>query len=528
MLDYAECRTRLRVPRTSSSQRGVYVVLVPSVLIALFGLIGLTLTSGYAFTDRSKLQNLLDAMALAGATQVNMMNARALANQQYKCAAPPVSPPTGELGVRRAVLNVLLYTAATPGNEALGAAIAEEDVIIQYATRLSAGDFSTACPQTDSSQPIYVRIRLRQPIDTPIGFSDFLMGIIQPWLVDERYDLRISGSAVAGPAAAAPVWGDRRCPFPIYLCDRSTEPDPACDELPNGDECQFGYRKYWEAAFQRDGAFGCLPLEKAGLLEPTESFLQLAASPAANPLAEALAGVPGACPMPPDGSGRVALAPNLPLTPVAWDALRGSFNTRFFSQNQADWPSGLWPSDLPGVPGVQVDAGTAPADFSAPARDTVSAAWGAWQTAAAGAGIGTGGLSCKAQGEQTPNRDLAKAYIREMTAVPSTSPTQPLRRVVSVPVVDCPNGVVDSSPLVKGYACVLLTRPMFNDPDADSSGADVGQIIDAGLVQGLCGASTVIGRSDSRPPVSGQLPLSGQLPPLWRIVLYKTPGAGDS
>jgi len=496
------------------------VVLVPFVLIALFGLIGLTLTSGYAFTDRSKLQNLLDAMALAGAAQVNMMNARPWLNQQDKCAAPPVNPPTGELGVRRAVLNVLLYTAATPGNEALGAAIAEEDVIIQYATRLSAGDFSTACPQTDSSQPIYVRIRLRQPIDTPIGFSDFLMGIIQPWLADERYDLRISGSAVAGPAAAAPVWNDRRCPLPIYLCDRSTEPDPACDGFGNGDACLFGYRKYWEAAFQRDGAFGCLPLDRPEPLEPTESFLQLAASPAANPLAAAFAGVPGACPMPPDDSGRLSRAPDLPLTPVAWDALRGSFNTRFFSQNQADWPSGPWPTQ----PLVQVDAGIAPEDFSAPARDTVSAAWNAPEEAAADTGIGTGAVPCKAPDEQAPIPGLAEAYIRAMTTVPSTAATLPLRRVVSVPVVDCPNGIADAAPLVKGYACVLLTRPMINTPHPgkDTSRAVVGEIIDAGLVQGLCGASTVIGRSDSRPP------RSGQLPPLWRIVLYKTPGAGDS
>ncbi len=473
------------MPRTSSSQRGVYVVLVPFVLIALFGLIGLTLTSGYAFTDRSKLQNLLDAMALAGAAQVNMMNARPWLNQQDKCAAPPVNPPTGVLGVRRAVLNVLLYTAATPANEALGAAIAEEDVIIQYATRLSDGAFSTTCPQTDSSQPIYVRIRLRQPIDTPIGFSDFLMGIIQPWLVDERYDLRISGSAVAGPAAAAPVWDDRRCPLPIYLCDRSTNADAGCQGDANGDLCSFGYPKYSEGMFLGKEGFACLPPETTG----RQQFLSTADEAVKR---ASLAGLAGACPALPNAIGHVMLDDS-PDAETFLAQNRGAFNTRFYSRGQ--WPPGT-------------SAGQYPTDFVPSGPDGVMR------------GVGEGPICAL-----PPNsgRDLIQDYVGAMATMGSPpSGTQPLRRIVNVPVIGC-DGATEEGPYpIKGYACVLLTRGMRSDLIPDTSQHIVGEIIDAGLVQGLCGASTVIGRSDSRPPVSGQLP------PLWRIVLYKTPGAGDS
>ncbi|RYU63086.1 hypothetical protein EWI61_01095 [Methylolobus aquaticus] len=469
------------------SQRGVYVVLVPFVLIALFGLIGLTLTSGYAFTDRSKLQNLLDAMALAGAAQVNMMNARPWLNQQDKCAAPPVNPPTGVLGVRRAVMNVLLYTTATPGNEALGAAIAEEDVIIQYATSLSSGAFSTACPQTDSSQPIYVRIRLRQPIDTPIGFSDFLMGIIQPWLVDERYDLRISGSAVAGPAAAAPVWDDRRCPFPIFLCDQTSNADPGCQGEANGDLCSFGYPKYSEGAFL-NGGFGCLPAEASG----GQGFLS---TPIEAGKRASLAGVRGACPVPPNAMGQIMLDDAQDADTFLMEN-RGAFNTRFYSRDQ--WP---------GIP-----AGQYPTDFLAPGQDGVMS------------GLGEGSICGPLATLDLPNSDraLIDSYVETMVTTTSPTGTQPLRRIVNVPVIGCDSATEDGPYPVRGYACVLLTRGMRSDVIPDTSQHIAGEIIDAGLVQGLCGASTVIGRSDSRPPVSGQLP------PLWRIVLYKTPGAGDS
>ncbi|MGY6213800.1 TadE/TadG family type IV pilus assembly protein [Methylolobus aquaticus] len=396
------------MPRTSSSQRGVYVVLVPFVLIALFGLIGLTLTSGYAFTDRSKLQNLLDAMALAGAAQVNMMNARALPNQQDKCAAPPVSPPTGVLGVRRAVLNVLLYTAATPGNEALGAAIAEEDVIIQYATSLSSGAFSTACPQTDSSQPIYVRIRLRQPIDTPIGFSDFLMGIIQPWLVDERYDLRISGSAVAGPAAAAPVWGDRFFPVPLFVCDQSASgPIAGCGSGVEGSDCSYGYVKRADCELSSDpvGTTVC-----DGIVRQAQNrSLPVAAG---FTWLQSMAGVLGAYPNYPTADGRMSLVE----------------------------------------------------------------------------------LNVQAQ--------LSEALRSRRENVPW----------MVVPVLSCGGEAGFSEPLI-GYLCVELKG---------EAEAVTLRVVDSGSRQGLCGAGPIIGRVDSRPPQDGRLP------PLWRIVLYKTPGAGDS
>ena len=391
-----------------ASQRGVYVVLVPFVLIALFGLIGLTLTSGYAFTDRSKLQNLLDAMALAGAAQVNMMNARGLPNQQDKCAFPPVSPPSGVLGVRRAVLNVLLYTTATPGNEPLAAAIAEEDVIIQYATRLSDGAFSTACPQTDSSQPIYVRIRLRQPIDTPIGFNDFLMGIIQPWLGGERYDLRISGSAVAGPAAAAPTWDDRYFPVPLSVCGQSASaPIVGCDSGVNGRDCSYGYVKRSECALSSSAPPGTVC---EGLMRQAEDRSPTVA--AGFTWLQSMSGVPGAHPDYPAIGGQVSLT---------------EINVR------AQLPDALLSR-----------RGTLP-----------------WMV---------------------------------------------------VPVLSCDGGLGLTAPLI-GYLCVEI--------NGDAAAATL-RVVDSGSRQGLCGASTVIGRSDSRPPVSGQLP------PLWRIVLYKSAGDSDS
>lgn len=479
-------------------QSGVFVVLFPFLVIALFGLIGLTLTSGNTFADRSKLQNMLDAVAIAAATQVNMMNARKLPGRDDKCSAPHVSlPGDGVLGVKQAVLNAFVYATAAGPNRSLRAAInGDRDLIIEYATTLNPADFSPACPDTDPVQPIYVRIRLNRRVDT----KDFLTGIIEPWLGGESYDMRISGSAVAGPAPAAPMWDGQRCPLPIFLCDNSSAPDAACGGIGNGSACVFGYRKYWEAAFQGEGTLAC------GLVPPSR-FLTISGPSAPSILDGPLAGVTGACPTLPDASGRVSTFDYAgPLSESS-----AAFNTRFF--NAANWPAA-----------TGVDAGGSyPAALGAPGSDTVTTAWNADPAVKAGSGIGTRELGCQIPDVPMPDRHLAEAYVRAMaSAAQATGNQQPLRRIVTVPVRDCQNTGPESAAAINGYVTVLLTRPMINDPGADTRGKIVGEIIDAGMLQGLGSASTVVGRRDSTS--RGQ----GLLPPIWRIVLYRDAGARDS
>lgn len=408
-----------------AAQHGVYVVLVPFVLMALLALIGLTLTSGNGFVERSRLQNLLDAMAIAAATQVNMMNARGLATKDAKCFAPNVSPITGVLGVQQAVANVLRFHTNAAVNRPLRAALdvdnnsilgPADNLVIEYATQLTQDAFGTQCPATDPAQPIYVRIRLRRPIDT----QDFLTGIVQRWLGQQGYDMSISGSAVAGPAAVMPIWNDQQSPVPAFVCDRSNPEDPQyppapdCAVAPNAENCSYGYVERVKCdLLGTGGTTVCADLsERAGT-----HTLALAEGVGWQ---DAMGGVPGANVSYPDGEGNVALT------------------------------AGNLASQLLAV------------------------------------------LTFRAQSGRTP---------------------------MVVPVLSCQGGEATRLALA-GYLCVETT-------DDRLAGLTVGlTVLNAGSTQGICGASSVIGGPGSRPPVrSDGKPV---MPALWRIVLYRDPGARDS
>jgi hypothetical protein len=287
-------------------------------------------------------------------------------------------------------------------------------VVIEYATRLAQDAFSAECPQTDPSQPIYVRIRLSQPVQTP----EFMIQIVGPWLGGQTYDVRVSGSAVAGPAPAMPHWHARRCPLSAFLCDRSVAGDalhpPAadCEESPNGGGCGYGYPRNRPCEVPAQGAPSqpsiCSELEAIAAAQS----LQMVAG---FDVAQSLSGVEGACPQGPDANGLVTV-----------------------------------------VPGALSPAGV--------------------------------------------SRGLANR-------LPANPPG------LIVPVLDCASNL--GSKAIVGYLCLQLEA-------GDSPDQIRLQAVESSLMPGNCGASARIAGPGSLPREPGLRP------PLWRMVLYKDPGARDS
>lgn len=467
---------------TGSRQNGSFLIILPLAVLSLFGVIGLTLTSSHAFLDRSRLQNLIDAMALTAAQTVNEENTLTSADQDKKCQA----------GVEQA-LKLFDRTTQTFGNGTLLTALGDDAaprVEFSYATALD-GQFAATCPDTDPEDAIYVRTTLRGLRSA--NLHQALTGLAR--------DIRVSASAVAGPASIdTPL-----CPLPIYVCDRSNDAgrDPRCTD-PDAPGCAFGHPKNVELCgnlsgdgdqFCGDATVGLLDWDDDGHL---------------GELANGLAGCAlGSCPnRAPRPGDQAPVAQYAGAASDKRNEIRVGFNTRFFGSN--------WPSLADATSGSSASPPNDPpasdplncSETSLPAPDRVSASWDADSDTKHAAGIGVGTIP----DQVAP--PLSQRYLRGREGHGETASLLTLsdsRRMVAIPVVQpCPTPGSAAPPVtVRGYACALLTRPMLSlaGQTRGTSDSIVLQLVDGCTTRGLIG------------PNNGAIT---------RIVLYKDPGSGNS
>lgn len=166
-------------------QRGVILPILAGGLLALLAVAALALDPSHAFLNKTRLQNSLDAGALAGAkvleTTKDEVNARAVAEQVFR------------------------RNAAEPGNEELAGALQGAGVAITVETSATLNPFVAG-----SGPAEYVRIRA-QGLTLASWFAQ-VVGIA---------DKNLGGSAVAGPAPVA-------CPdnlVPMMICGDPSLPN---------------------------------------------------------------------------------------------------------------------------------------------------------------------------------------------------------------------------------------------------------------------------------------------------------------
>jgi len=154
--------TVVRVP-TRFAQRGVALPLVAAGLVAMLAVAGLALDASHALANKSRLQNTVDAAALAAAKEYDQT--------------------TSVVDANAAALSIFGGNAAASGNHELGGAYAagEITIVIQWSETLN--------PFVSTGLGPYVRViatgySLQASLSAVLGISD----------------IGVSASAVAGPS----------------------------------------------------------------------------------------------------------------------------------------------------------------------------------------------------------------------------------------------------------------------------------------------------------------------------------------
>lgn len=167
---------------TNEKQWGIVAPIMAIALVAIVSVMGLALDTGHAMLNRARVQNALDAAAMAGAkvldTTSSTENAAEAAKQTFQ------------------------ETLAAPGNQELSGA--------QITTDFS-HDLNPWGPGAEGDLPRFIRVGLIQPLALNTWFSQ-LGGL---------NTITVSSTAVAGPSPNF----DKPCGVaPVYLCGVENEP----------------------------------------------------------------------------------------------------------------------------------------------------------------------------------------------------------------------------------------------------------------------------------------------------------------
>lgn len=179
-------RPDLAIGMSPSTQRGSIIPLVALATLVIVGVAGLSLDSGHAFVNRTRLQNALDAAALASAKNLDIARSQARAREVAK--------------------EIFTQSLAQAGNAELGElGIDANDLTIQFSeTR------NPFIPHPAAKR--YVRVMLRK------GVAQVNTWFMRVAGVDA---LDLSGSAVAGPS---PSLGEACNLLPTLICGDASQP----------------------------------------------------------------------------------------------------------------------------------------------------------------------------------------------------------------------------------------------------------------------------------------------------------------
>lgn len=169
-------------------QRGSFVVIVALSLVTLIGMTGLALDLGNAFVNKTRLQNMVDAMALSAA--VTMASTE---DATLKCTdAIAHGQATGDAFINGAGNAPLRVTSVIDVSDAT-------NVTFEFAQTLASGSFQADCT---GITPNFVRVR-KLGMDVPELFGRVL----------GNNNLTVSATAVAG---IVPI--TINCSLPVLVC----------------------------------------------------------------------------------------------------------------------------------------------------------------------------------------------------------------------------------------------------------------------------------------------------------------------
>lgn len=204
-------------------EKGVVLVLVALSLVVLMGMAGLAIDLSHAEVNKTRLQNLADAMALSAAISLN---------KEESSATIPDREAFAENYARTNTLST--FTAST-NNQEVDNAISISDLAFEF--RFSTTLSSTASDwklSTDTSinNAIFARVEATNPMNVPTWFAG-IMGF---------NNVAVSVSAVAGTAPIIPC----NNVLPMMMCADAS--DTNCDDnsrtgFGNTNNDCFGYEK---------------------------------------------------------------------------------------------------------------------------------------------------------------------------------------------------------------------------------------------------------------------------------------------
>lgn len=170
--------------RHSARQRGVILIMLAVSMTALLAVVGLALDVGHAYLNKTRAQNLADALALAGASVLNTHGSQ-----------PQAQAAMAELFNRN---------VSSTGNAELRGKLAFQDLDIRYSSSLY--PFVAGSPN-----PRYVRVQI-----TSLKLQSWFVRVLGV------NTLPVTASATAGPSVAlSPIVCDAT---PLLACGDASQP----------------------------------------------------------------------------------------------------------------------------------------------------------------------------------------------------------------------------------------------------------------------------------------------------------------
>jgi Flp pilus assembly protein TadG len=426
-------------------QRGAIAIIVGLALIALVGAVGLALDSGRLFVTKTELQNAADACALAASRELT-------------------TTPVDLAGFTRAENAGITVGQKNKRDFQESDVEVLADQSITFSETLD-GTYSTKGSASVNSK--YVRCTVQRT------------GIV-PWFMQV---VGSSAQSVGASAVATLTPSQSNCAIPMGLCG-----------CPSSSAPNFGlvtgtwYQTIFDPGGSTPSSLGsCTPGS------PTGNFNWIDFTPpngGASELATIMSG-PGQCNLPPVGPSTCPSGSTQPPGCVgatgAIASLAAAYNSRFGVYQGG---SGVTTTDLT----------TQPPDYTGfayyPGTGTDE-----WATAAPqNAYNGSSG--------STPNFKSARSSYRKFQGtIPGYSEASSAqlqtyggdRRLVVVPIVDCPAYTSGQTVPILGYACVLLLNPFSSQPSNNT--VRVEYLGSASVVGNPCATSGAPGSSTSIGPL---------------------------
>ncbi|MGZ8162558.1 MAG: TadE/TadG family type IV pilus assembly protein [Methylobacter sp.] len=394
--------------------KGSVLVLTALSLIVLMGMAGLAIDLSHAYTNKTRLQNAIDATALS-AVRTLYDDTKTISE------AESAGKATFDL-----FLNSTDNNTNKPNKELIDNGVSSADITFYYSDTLKKEWSGWITPWTGTQKPKFLTASYNDNTDT---FSTWFMSVLNL----NNFTLSAIATAAAHPIESCNNW-------PVMMCTSGSPLDTDCkfnpDGTDNGDvngQC-FGYPMYSKVCIKQGSGANT---ECDSLLGGHFMLVSLPGYPPGNDvIRELLAGLPVAC----LGGNTINNQTGNAVGPVSQ-----GINTRFSWANAANLDNNIYPPDhvtmnLPVTNSEITSPGSSSPLFPATLTPTTSG-FKQYEFINSNQTSYTGGIYSTSSEPVNSRRDN--------------------RRIVSVPVADCSTGDPGSSGSYDklGYACMFLNKP---------------------------------------------------------------------